>query len=76
MSLSGKKDKKIRIINHRHCRICGKAIPPDKELCSAECEGVQAKIEARQKRMKNVMLVMYAVIFLVFLIMLLIGGSR
>lgn len=68
--MSGKKEKKARIVDHRHCRICGKAIPPDRELCSRECEEAQARIDARQRRMRNMMLIMYAVIFLIFLIML------
>lgn len=72
--MSGKKEKRIRIVDHRHCRICGKAIPPDKELCSTECEQVQAKVEARQKRMRNMVLIMYVVIFLVFFLMIIIGG--
>ncbi|MEM4497488.1 MAG: DUF2116 family Zn-ribbon domain-containing protein [Nitrososphaerota archaeon] len=72
--MSGKKERKIRIVDHRHCRICGRAIPPDKELCSAECEQVQARAEARQKRMRNIIMIMYVVIFLVFFLILIIGG--
>lgn len=72
--MSGKKEKKIRIVDHRHCRICGRAIPPDKELCSAECEQVQARVEARQRRMRNIMLIMYVAIFLIFFLLIIIGG--
>jgi predicted nucleic acid-binding Zn ribbon protein len=72
--LSEKKEKKARIVDHRHCRICGRAIPPDKEICSEECMQVQARIEARQRRMRNIMLIMYAVIFLIFFILLFLGG--
>jgi predicted nucleic acid-binding Zn ribbon protein len=74
--LSGKKERKARIVDHRHCRICGRAIPPDKEICSEECMQVQAKIEARQKHTRKMLLILYVVIFLVFLIMLLLGGRH
>lgn len=74
--MSGKKERKARIVDHRHCRICGRAIPPDKEICSEECMQVQAKIEARQKRTRKMLLILYVVIFLVFLIMLLLGGRH
>ena len=72
--MSEKKEKKARIVDHRHCRICGRAIPPDREICSENCMQVQARIEARQKRMRNIMLIMYAVIFIIFFMLLFLGG--
>lgn len=37
----------IRIPAHTHCRVCGKATPPNKEFCSREC------IEKDGKRRKT-----------------------
>lgn len=72
--MSGKKEKRVRIVDHRHCRICGKAIPPGKEFCSAECEKVQRKIESSQKRMRNILLILYVVVFLSIFAMIALRG--
>jgi len=72
--LSRKKEKKVRIVDHRHCRICGKAIPPGREFCSDECENVHRRAEARQKRMRNILLILYVVVFLSIFMMLALRG--
>ncbi len=72
--MSGRKEKKLRIVDHRHCRICGKAIPPDREFCSSGCEEVQRKMEARQKRMKNLLMIVYVLVFGILLAMIFLRG--
>ncbi|MCD6312542.1 MAG: DUF2116 family Zn-ribbon domain-containing protein [Thaumarchaeota archaeon] len=62
------------MIDHRHCRICGKAIPPGREFCSDECENVHRRAEARQKRMRNILLILYVVVFLSIFMMLALRG--
>ena len=68
--MSGRKEKKLRIVDHRHCRICGKAIPPNQEFCSENCRSISERMEARQKRMRNLLIIMYVAVFLIIFIML------
>jgi len=68
--LSGRKERKLRIVDHRHCKICGKAIPPNQEFCSENCRSISERIEARQKRMRNLLIIMYVAVFLIIFIML------
>lgn len=74
--MSGKKEKRIRIVDHRHCKICGRAIPPNKEVCSAECEQIKVRAETRQRRMKNILLIIYVMVFLFFFLILILGGGH
>ena len=68
--MSGRKEKKLRIVDHRHCRICGKAIPPNQEFCSENCRSISERMEARQRRMRNLLIIMYVAVFLIIFIML------
>jgi len=68
--LSGRKEKKLRIVDHRHCKICGKAIPPNQEFCSEACRSISERMEARQRRMRNLLIIMYVAVFLIIFIML------
>jgi len=68
--LSGRKERKLRIVDHRHCRICGKAIPPNQEFCSENCRSISERMEARQRRMRNLLIIMYVAVFLIIFIML------
>ena len=68
--MSGRKERKLRIVDHRHCKICGKAIPPNQEFCSENCRSISERIEARQKRMRNLLIIMYVAVFLIIFIML------
>lgn len=58
-----------RIIQHKHCSICGKAIPAEEEYCSENCK---ERFEAIQKKKKNLMYIMYGLMF--FLLILLFFG--
>jgi len=73
--LSGRKEKKVRIVDHRHCRICGKAIPPNQEFCSEDCRSVSERMEARQKRMRNILILMYVVVFIILFAMIALRGA-
>jgi len=68
--LSGKKERKLKIVDHRHCKVCGKAIPPGQEFCSERCRKIYEETQRREKRMKNIFLLIYAVIFIVLFLLL------
>ncbi len=59
-----------KLVQHKHCRICSKAVPLDEEVCSEEC---QAKLEQFMKanKKKNIMVLFMMVLsfFLLFLIL-------
>ena len=49
------------IVPHRHCIVCGKAIEPDQQFCSEDCEEVFQK---ERKRQRNFMIFMFLILFL------------
>ncbi len=57
------------IVQHKHCPVCGRAIPPDEEFCSDECRE-KMEILAKKKR-----LFYYAYMGLVVFVMALIVMS-
>jgi len=59
--LSRKKAVKLKIVDHRHCMTCGKAIPPDKEFCSEECRKKYERVRMKEERVKKILWIMYAV---------------
>jgi len=65
-----RKRERARIIDHRHCRICGKAIPPDQEFCSEDCRRAHEGFQRRQRRMRNIFLLVYILIFVILLLLL------
>jgi len=54
------------IIPHRHCVVCGKAIEPEKQVCSSECEEILIK---ERKRQRNFMILMFGILILLLLMM-------
>lgn len=59
-----------KILNHKHCQVCGDAIPADERFCTDEC---REKYEAMIKKKRIWMYVFYA-LMAVFIFMLLFGG--
>ena len=59
--MSRKKAVKLKIVDHRHCLTCGKAIPPDKEFCSEECRKTYERVRMKEERVKKMLWIMYAV---------------
>ncbi len=53
------------IVPHRHCVVCGKAIEPDKQFCSEECEEVYQK---ERKKQRNYMIFMFVMLFVLLII--------
>lgn len=61
---SKKKGKGDKILQHKHCIVCFRAIPLDKNYCSDTCEVThQVKI----KKQKKMMYIMYGALALVFI---------
>ncbi|MDI6708315.1 MAG: DUF2116 family Zn-ribbon domain-containing protein [Candidatus Thermoplasmatota archaeon] len=61
-----------KILQHKHCRICDKAITADEEFCSDECK---VKWNMILKRRKWTMYFFYGIIIL-FIALLLLSGLR
>jgi len=57
-----------KLLQHRHCKECGKAILLDKRYCSEECEKKHGDLI--QKRKKQLLL-LYFGSFIVFIIVIL-----
>ena len=54
---------------HRHCMVCGRAMPVGKELCSKKCND---HYEALLKRRKMLTSLLYAL--MIFFVMMLLFG--
>ena len=63
-------DKGVRIPPHTHCRICGKAIPVNKEYCSNECREKEIKIQKRNRRMNLLFMIILMALFLFMILTL------
>lgn len=66
------KDKKKgdRLLQHKHCIICFKAIALDKNYCSNECEETH---DAKVKKQKRMVYMMYGILAVVFVFILVSG---
>ena len=58
-----------KLVQHKHCRICSKAVPLDEDVCSEECQG-KLDMYMRANKRKNIMVLFMMVLsfFLLFLI--------
>jgi len=50
-----------RVAQHKHCRTCRKAVPPDKDFCDEMCEQ-QLKAELKKKRNNYIILLLIAML--------------
>ena len=57
-----------KLLQHRHCHVCSKAIPLSEEVCSEECG---AEFAALVKKRKSYIYIMYGMIGLIILVMIL-----
>ncbi len=62
-----------RLVQHRHCKVCGKAVAPSDLTCSDDCA---AAWKAQQKSKKQTLYLFYAsiVVLLIVLMLSLSGG--
>ncbi|MFX1398973.1 MAG: DUF2116 family Zn-ribbon domain-containing protein [Promethearchaeota archaeon] len=80
MSQSSWKDQiKQKWGPHLHCPICGKAMPPDKKMCSQACKDNYIITEKKQKKKNRFQLICLVVLLVVMMLsmglMSLIGGG-
>lgn len=48
------------VVNHQHCRVCGRAMPIGKEkICSPEC---QKEVDVVQRKRRNLLWFIYGMI--------------
>lgn len=73
--MSQHKVSRPKIVDHRHCKVCGKAVPPNKEFCSEECRLKYEDWQARERRVKRMIYVFYALIIGSMLLFLLIRAT-
>ncbi len=71
MSQSSWKDQiKQKWGPHLHCPICGKAMPPDRKMCSQACKDNYLISEQKQKKKNRYQLIcMVAMIVILFVFM-------
>jgi len=68
--LSGKKEKKLRIVDHRHCKICGRTILPNQEFCSEKCRKIHEEMVNREKKTRRILLVLYGIMIVALVALL------
>ena len=68
--MSRKKAVKLKIVDHRHCMTCGRAISPDKKFCSEECRMKYEEARMRERRMRKMLRIIYAVMIGALLVMI------
>jgi len=54
--------------DHKHCVVCGKAVPADKLFCSQECEDRLKLQQKRMSRMRLYTMLMMAGLFLLLIV--------
>ena len=60
-----------RIVQHKHCIQCGKAIPLDEKFCSEKCK---MEYEALLKRKKMTLIINYLLMgFFIIILILMLG---
>jgi predicted nucleic acid-binding Zn ribbon protein len=57
-----------KLVQHRHCKACGKAVPPDDETCGGECE---QRWKDKQKSRKQTLYMFYGSIVFMLVVLLL-----
>ena len=57
-----------KLLQHRHCQVCSKAIPMSEEFCSEDCSG---EFEVMVKKRRSYIYIMYGMIVLIIVVMIL-----
>ena len=63
--MSQYKKEKPKIVDHRHCVVCGRAVPPSAEFCSPDCREKFMAAKAKEKRSKIMLIVVYVLMMVV-----------
>jgi predicted nucleic acid-binding Zn ribbon protein len=62
-----------KVLQHKHCQVCGRAVPVDEIFCSMECEGRYNQYVKKQRRNNYIMLGIMVALVGGLLIMLYLG---
>lgn len=54
-----------KLLQHKHCRMCGKAIPADDIFCNDQCKGEHTEM-MRKKKNQLLIMMFIAVAMMVF----------
>ena len=57
-----------KLLQHRHCQVCSKAVPFKEEFCSEECK---VEFEALIKKRKSYIYIIYGTMAVLLIIMIL-----
>lgn len=60
--MSYRRAERPKLVDHRHCKICAKAIPPNEEFCSEACRMKFEEWQRKERRGRYVLYIIYAVI--------------
>ena len=52
----------VDVPEHRHCQMCGRVVPVERNFCSRECEEKFEKIIRRRKRLLLILYLAWMVI--------------
>ncbi len=59
-----------RLVQHAHCRMCGKATQVDEEFCSEKCEEEHKTLMKKKKRQYYILLAVAVGMMLISMILL------
>lgn len=67
--MSHKKVEKPKLLDHRHCKICARAIPPDEEFCSDKCRQVFEEYRRKERRGRIFFYIVYGILMSLLLVL-------
>ena len=71
----GEQEKKAgKLLQHKHCNVCGKAVPVSKEICSDECQGKWDELTNKRKRSLYIFYIAMAILIVLFFLQLAAGA--
>lgn len=69
--MSQQKKDRPKIFDHRHCVVCGRAIPPNEQTCSPDCKEKLEISREKEKKSRRMMLIIYVVVIVILLLLFL-----
>ena len=68
---SWKKSLKSRAYDeHKHCIVCGKAVPMDQDFCSLDCKDSYSKKDKKKSRGNIIQIAVFGVLIVVMFIIM------
>jgi len=64
-----------KVAQHRHCQVCGAAVPPEEMVCSEECQHKYDAYRKRRRRWNYVFIGMIVLLFALFFLVPMFGGG-